>query len=556
MKSNQQGFKDLINQVKSNKISSDIPLTIPKELPGQNILNDTLLNVNDNIDPPALPTMDSFNENDISECPYTHKKGKISGCPFLNAANTEISSNKFEYHYEINIPESIFDFRFNALNYSTENYEKAKWLREMPKHLRNTLMIQNEKIVSIREKEYSVIFLTCEEIKQKAHQLYKEKQYEKALGVYNIIYGILKWLSFKDKEKGEKFIKKFDFSKDSGIIDDDIELRRINTDPNYSYEEGSYKTYVINILKGLAYCYMNLRHYSEAEKCMDEALGYSKASKPDILLRRAQSIMYNKFSPVEKLEKALNDLKEAQTLKKDDKMIDDHLSELMSLINEKKYRKVGNIKKLLDEVLYAYNVIKKKNLNVHDHIYQNYDDIHFDYKIVKEMVDTYFSSVKFFQDTKNEKELKRIMNEYDKFFDFYFPYNFYYNLNLSKLKENVLNLFPDNDKQTINMCINDPIMILLFKDFRLKKCQDLYDNMDWNMTFWKFCFKTVNEREKKEREERKKRKSKKLFFDFNIFKQPFSNLQYGLFTIIFVVISLLILGLHVMYFKDEQNGQI
>ena len=128
----------------------------------------------------------------------------------------------------------------------------------MPKHLRNTLMIQNDKIVSIREKEYSVIFLTCEEIKQKAHELYKEKQYEKALGVYNIIYGILKWLSFKDKEKGENFRKKFDFSKESGIIDDDIELRRINTDPNYSYEEGSYKTYVINILKGLLYEFKTL----------------------------------------------------------------------------------------------------------------------------------------------------------------------------------------------------------------------------------------------------------------------------------------------------------
>ena len=39
-------------------------------------------------------SMDSYNENEISECPYTHKKGKISGCPFLNAANTEISSKK------------------------------------------------------------------------------------------------------------------------------------------------------------------------------------------------------------------------------------------------------------------------------------------------------------------------------------------------------------------------------------------------------------------------------------------------------------------------------
>ena len=172
------------------------------------------------------------------------------------------------------------------------------------------------------------------------------------------------------------------------------------------------------------------------------------------------------------------------------------------------------------------------------------------------MVETYFSSVKFFQDTKNEKELKRIMDEYDKFFFFFFPYNFYYNLNLTKLKENVLNLFPDEDKQTINLCINDPTMHLLFNDFRLKKCQDLYDDMDWNITFWKFCFKTVNEREKKEREERKKREPKKSFFDWKILKQPFSNLQYGLFTIIFVMISLLILGLHVMYFKDDNNAQI
>jgi hypothetical protein len=552
MDSKLNGIKELIDKVKSN----DIPLNIPNELPGQNILNDTLLNVNEDIKAPNLPTMESYNMNDMGECPYSHKKGKISGCPFLNAANTEISSRKFDYHYEINVPESVFDFRFNALNYSKENYEKAKWLREMPKHLRNTLMLQNPKIIEIRGKEYSVIFLTCEEIKQKAHQFYKEKKYEQALGVYNIIYGILKWLSFKDKEKGENFRKKFDFSKESGIIDDDIELRRINTDPNYSYEEGSYKTYIINILKGIAYCHMNLRHYSEAEKCMDEALGYSKASKPDILLRRAQSIMYNKFSPVEKLEKALNDLKEAESLKKDDKLIEEHLSELNSLINEKKYRNVANIKKLLDEVTYANNVIKKKNLNVRDHIYHSYDDIHFNHKIVKEMVETYFSSVKFFQDTKNEKELKRIMDEYDKFFDFYFPYNFYYNLNLTKLKENVLNLFPDEDKQTINLCINDPTMHLLFNDFRLKKCQDLYDDMDWNITFWKFCFKTVNEREKKEREERKKREPKKSFFDWKILKQPFSNLQYGLFTIIFVMISLLILGLHVMYFKDDNNAQI
>ena len=98
MDSKLNGFKELIDKVKSN----DIPLKIPNELPGQNILNDTLLNVNEDIKAPNLPTMESYNMNDIGECPYSHKKGKISGCPFLNAANTEISSRKFDYHYEIN----------------------------------------------------------------------------------------------------------------------------------------------------------------------------------------------------------------------------------------------------------------------------------------------------------------------------------------------------------------------------------------------------------------------------------------------------------------------
>ena len=38
-----------------------------------------------------------------------------------------------------------------------------------------------------------------------------------------------------------------------------------------------------------------------------------------------------------------------------------------------------------------------------------------------EMKDCYYSSIKFFQDTKNEKQLKKIIEEFEKFFDFYFP---------------------------------------------------------------------------------------------------------------------------------------
>ena len=41
---------------------------------------------------------------------------------------------------------------------------------------------------------------------------------------------------------------------------------------------------------------MNMRHYSEAVKCMDEAMSYVLVSRGEVLFRRAQAIMYNKFS--------------------------------------------------------------------------------------------------------------------------------------------------------------------------------------------------------------------------------------------------------------------
>lgn len=39
---------------------------------------------------------------------------------------------------------------------------------------------------------------------------------------------------------------------------------------------------------------------------------------------------------------------------------------------------------LIESTAYANNVIKTKKLNVHDHIYYSYDEIHFNHKIVIE----------------------------------------------------------------------------------------------------------------------------------------------------------------------------
>ena len=100
-------------------------------------------------------------------------------------------------------------------------------------------------------------------------------------------------------------------------------------------------------------------------------------------------------------------------------------------------------------------------------------------------------------------------------------------------------------------------MNLLFKDFRLKKAQELYDNMDWNMTMWKFCFDTVNKREKKlQEEQRKKGKENKMAYIKKLVTNPLSNTQHAIATFLFAFITLLTIGLYAMYFSDKYNQDL
>lgn len=523
----------------------------PTELPGSGILDDTLLNVKP-IRCPEYPSMDNDVPNSETECPYSHKKGNISGCPFMNSQNHEPKNRKFDYHYELPLQETARDFYFNRMHYTRETLQKSKWIHTMPNYLRNTLFIKNKKIEEIRTKEYSVVFLIIEDLKEKAHELYKTKKYQSAINAYTLIYSILKWLKFKDEKKAQYNIT--DISKDNAIIDDDIELHRVATDPNLKYEEDSFKTSVIYVLKSLSYCYLNLRHYTQARKAMEEAIDYAHASKPDVLFRRAQSIMYNKFSSLDDLGKALNDLKEAQELKKkkgdEDDLLNEHIKELSDVIKEKKYTEVGRVKSILDKVDYAYDVITKKKLDVKEKIYASYDDLEFNNKIMHEMKDTYYSSIKFYQDTKNEKELLKLIKEFEKFFDFYLPYDFLFELRASNIPQRILDELSEKDKEIIQSCKINETYRLLFNDFRLKECERLYDDYEWNMSIWKFCFDTVFEREKKEKEKRKKAegKDKKWNNVLNV-----NSKVYIIMSVLLFFLSLTFVGFHVMYYSKDNK---
>ena len=542
------------------------------DIPGQNILDDVILKVKN---PPPLSqeqineilNNNNININEEVECPYSHKRGKISGCPFMNSINNELKNSKFEYHYEFPISEGIQDFRFNISNYGNkENIEKSKILRSMPKHLRNTIFIKNPKIEEIRKKEFPIIFLISEEMKEKAFNLYTSKKYYLALNLFNIMYSIFKWVHIKSKKKEENFLYKYDFKEENNLYDEDIEIRRINCKDD-TYEESGFKSCLINTLKGLCYCYMNLRHYSEAVKCMDEAMSYVLKSRGEILFRRAQSIMYNKFSQLKELYQAHADLIQAKMFKRIE-LIDDHMKDIENLIKQKEYKNVGYIKQLFSQTNYAMDVITKKNLNVRDHIYYSYDDIYFGYKIVEEMKDTFYSSIKFYQDklkqkireknpiNKSEKDYIEFLDEFDKFFDFYNEYTFFMNLQVTNLDKNITDKLDDNDRVTIKKIKKNETMNLLFKDFRLKKAQEIYDNMDWNMTIWKHCFDTVKEREKRIEEEKKNKKGNNKGFFKKLITNPLSNTQHAIATFLFAFITLITIGLYAMYFTDKYNQNL
>ena len=542
------------------------------ELPGQNMLDDVVLNVSS---PPPL-TQEEINNilknqtdlSEMTECPVSHKKGNISSCPFMNSQNKDLRNTKFEYHYEVPLPETIQDFRFNITNYSKEGIENSKILRNMPRHLRNTIFIKNDKVDQLRKREFPVLFLLCEEMKEKAYKLYESKKYIEALNLYNVMYSLFKWVVIKDPKKREAFLTNYDFKEENNLYDKDIEIKRINTNKGNDYEESGFKAYLINILKGICYCYMNMRHYSEAVKCMDEAMSYVLVSRGEVLFRRAQAIMYNKFSELKELNQAHADLCQAKMFKKIE-LINEHMKDLENLIKEKKYRKFANVKSLFNQTNYAMNVITTKNLDVRDHIYHSYDDIYFGAKIVEEMKDTFSSSIKFFQGklkekkkeknniNKSEKDYKGFLEDYDKFYDFYNEYSFYINLTVVNLDKEILDKLDDNDRDTIKQIKKNETMNLLFKDFRLKKAQEIYDNMDWNMTIWKFCFDTVNEREKKLKEEqRKKNKDNKLTSLKKLISNPLSNTQHAIATFLFAIITLLTIGLYAMYFNDKYNQDL
>jgi len=214
----------------------------------------------------------------------------------------------------------------------TEFAEKTSNLTKMPKHKRNTIFNQrDEKLQKLHEKEFPVVFFAYDDIKEKGNRLYKRGKFREAVQHYSYAYGLLRWIEFKDKKRGSEFLSRPTLDP---ILDEDILEKNVYLDVVY-VENDSCEACLVYLLSNFAYAYMELRHFSDALDCLDEALLIAKDRVPDLFFRRSQARCFNKFSDDEEFILAKNDIEKAILLKKDEIIYKEHLNILNKLIGKR-----------------------------------------------------------------------------------------------------------------------------------------------------------------------------------------------------------------------------
>ena len=241
-------------------------------------------------------------------------------------------------HNQIDCSSNRYDFLFDSINYDSEQIRNAKNIRNYPKHLRNTLFLKSTKVKQIRKMHFDKVFMICEELKEKANEVFNDKNYLVAIERYSLIYSLLKWIEFKDKQREAKLFENLSEIRSHPIVDDDIMIRTPKHSQN-STENENYNASMLYILKLLSLCYKNIQNYKEAVKCYDEAIEFATSSTPDILFKRAITRFQNKQSSIRELEKSIEDFQQSS-----DEQKGEWIDKTKKLISNKQKEERGNIK--------------------------------------------------------------------------------------------------------------------------------------------------------------------------------------------------------------------
>ena len=513
--------------------------------------------------------------NDLNQINIDEEKDEDSGdeteqggCPVVGKNRSEPGNKDFKLHYEIPLY-GPFDFLF----YLKGNLEEDDWkqktekIRNIPRHLKYTLFYQDQKeLEEIHKLEFPKIFFMFDELKQKGIRYYNRNKFREALEYFNYAYGLMKWIEFKDKNRQKNFIKKPSMN---AILDEDIEIKQCYMD-DPSAEEESYKSCVVYILLIMAYCFIELRHYSSAINCLNECEKEVGDLVPDVFLRRAQALMSKKNATKEELKQAEKDLEKSiilaekfnEELKKEfDEM---HPVFRMRYINmdiyyliKKKYEKIKE-ERIKEEIYRTKRIIGKicdeehKNMKHEEAIFieglvlSKKEDIFRYYKVYKEMKKQYKQIIKYFSETKNTELIDLTYDEYEKFMDSYEKFKYYYNFEFDNIDPKAINRLNEEEK---NM-IKDESKY----DFYIKRimhlCENIYSHGYYNLDVFQFSLETVLEEEVKQKEKEKKEeeklKPKRGVFDNFLMKISKGNL--GIYiTLCFIFLTFVAIGTQFLF---------
>ena len=483
-----------------------------------------------------------------------------SGCPVtgIGKHKADPGNKDFEPHYEVPLY-GPYDFLFTLKGNLEEDEwkEKTKTIRNIPRHLKYTLFYQNQKeLENIHKLHFPKVFFMFDELKQKGLRYYNRCKYREALEYFNYAYGLLKWIEFKDKERQKNFIIKPSMN---AILDSDIEIKKCYMDDPKAEEE-SYKSCVVYILLVMAYCFIELRHYSSAINCLNECEEEAGDLVPDVFLRRAQAYMSKKNANKFEMKKAEEDLEKAIILgKKFNEELAKEYDEMHPVYRtryikmdiyysiKKKFEKICKIK--LDDEMYKVrriigsicdedhkNMKHEEAMLIEGLVLSKKEDIYRYYKVYKEMKKQYKQIIKYFSETNNPKLMDVTYDEYEKFMDSFEKFKFYYNFEFDNIDPKAFNNLTDEEK---NM-INDESKNEFYIKRLMHLCENLYSHGYYNLDVFQYSLETVLEEEVKEtkKEEKKENVNKSDSFLMNISKGKFGFYM----TIGFIILTIVAIG--------------
>ena len=461
-------------------------------------LLDSALKKYSNSKTPLLNNAEEQILNNIEKKSLEKQEPNISRCPFFRKQHKDINM-KFEPHYQINFLYHPYDFVFDKLNYDTkEKIDNSKTIRNYSRHLRNTLFIRDEKVKKIRKMEFQQSFLIGEELKEKIEKVYLKEDYFEALKGYNLLYSLFKWIEFKNKNRELEIFNHLTEIRENPINDDDIIKREIKINEKIQYEKENYLSMMLHILKRLSYCYMNLRNYKEAMKCLNEALEYANDTLPDIYFRRGQVRMYNKFSNLKELNLAFGDFTNAlcKKITIGEEIIRDHYNKIKKMISEKQKKEIMTAKKFLHNFRYACDKISSKNLKIPDCLTLNIEMVELNYKVLVEIKETYFYTMRHILKNNDLEKFKKALKEFDNFLDGFYDFEYYYKYDITNLDSDIYKQLNKLEKNDIELIKTKLIFKPIFDEIKLRKCEEIFMNLQLNQQIYEKAYQTVFEKQR------------------------------------------------------------